>query len=87
MDKQLTKDDILRQMFEKGSPFYNQQDIMEAMDIHAKQTSIAYLNWFRNDSIVFFNEDGSMYNSVTDEPISDEQCYELFLQSLNNIQP
>ena len=40
--------------------------------------AIGFLKWFKDDSIIFFDDNGEMYNSLTDEFLSHEQVYELY---------
>jgi len=87
MDKQLTKEEILWSFPQGESEPYGHvpiKRIYEAMDIHAKQRSIAFREWEENICTDWY-PDGK-----PNERYGSEKLYELFeqhLQSLNNIQP
>ena len=84
MDK--VKDDVVRAILDAATTGKH-SDAVKALDEYATQQSridaIGFLKWFKDDSIIFFDDNGEMYNSLTDEFLSHEQVYELYLLSIN----
>jgi len=92
MDKQLTKEEILD--IENNKPdemqtnwvMVTKASALSAMDIHAKQTSIAFAKWIPLNA--YIAEDEYYYCLLSDGSIAtEEELYNLFFQSQNNIQP
>jgi hypothetical protein len=52
--------------------------IIEYATQQSRIDAIGFLKWFKDDSIIFFDDNGEMYNSLTDEFLSHEQVYELY---------
>jgi len=53
---------------------------LKAMDIHSKQTAIAFAKWITDMGINYWDKD--KWEALEHNSLSSEQLYELFLQSL-----
>ena len=49
--------------------------VHKSMDIYAKQLAIGFNNWMEKENTIWRNE--------KEEPLTDEELYEMYLQSLN----
>jgi len=56
---------------------------LRAMDMHSKQTAIAFKDWLDKRSRMLMDEAGQMPVIIFSKVETTEQLYELFLQSLN----
>jgi hypothetical protein len=86
--EQLSKEQIIEKMVDEMPhhfPVGIKPYISEAMDIHSKQTAIAFAEWFGGKYIRMFGGWMPYYadQRMTENLITTEQLYELFLQSLN----
>jgi hypothetical protein len=78
MDKLLSKEHIFRKCFLSAPHIPLRDSAYEAMDIHAKQTAIAFYNWMEKENTIWRNEQG--------EPLTDDEIYSLF-ELKNNVKP
>jgi len=90
--EQLSKEEILgkvgktlkecKQQFDSDKVLVPDHMFNTAMDIHSKQTAIAFKNWLDKRSRMLMDEAGQMPVIIFSKVETTEQLYELFIQSL-----